>query len=151
MLRQDSSVLRPSAHCARTEANDSPVLPSAAPAFASSTATLCPRWARWCAQLAPMMPAPTTTTSYTVGLVMTFPVVDRTLLLEVGVAVVRHPQVVFRRAPRAGETNQVPHRAGLVVGARRARTADRLLADDGAGGLVVDVEVAGRVPQGGVG
>ena len=37
---------------------------------------------------------------------------------------------------------QVQHRAGLVVGARGAGAAEGLLADDRAGGLVVDVEVA---------
>ena len=47
-----------------------------------------------------------------------------------------------RRPPQ-----QVQRRTGLVVGARRAGTAERLLADDGAGGLVVDVEVARREAQ----
>src|SRR5205085_10829203 len=40
--------------------------------------------------------------------------------------------------------HQVLLGAGLVVGAGGAAAAEGLLADDGAGGLVVDVEVAGR-------
>ena len=48
-----------------------------------------------------------------------------------------------RRRP----AHQVPQRPGLVVRARGARAAERLLADDRAGRLVVDVEVAGREPQ----
>src|SRR6266496_2068060 len=50
----------------------------------------------------------------------------------------------------AGEADEVPYRAGLVVGAGRAGSAEGLLADDGAARLVVDVEVAGgvrRAPQ----
>src|SRR5512133_1019955 len=70
-------------------------------------------------------------------------------------AVVGHERiaVVLRRderlldRPRADPADQVPHRAGLVVRARRASPAERLLSDDGAGRLVVDVEVAGRVAQ----
>ena len=49
--------------------------------------------------------------------------------------------------PRADPAHQVQLRARLVVGARAARAAERLLADDRAGRLVVDVEVAGRVAQ----
>ena len=49
--------------------------------------------------------------------------------------------------PRAHPAHQVQLRAGLVVRARRARAAERLLADHRAGRLVVDVEVAGRVAQ----
>ena len=43
--------------------------------------------------------------------------------------------------------DQVPDRAGLVVRARGAGAAERLLPDDGAGRLVVDVEVAGGVAE----
>src|SRR5262249_11488692 len=48
---------------------------------------------------------------------------------------------------RAVPADQVPHRAGLVVRPGGARAAERLLADDGARRLVVDVEVAGRVAE----
>jgi len=50
-------------------------------------------------------------------------------------------------AARADPAQQVEDRAGLVVGAGGAGTAKRLLADDGAGGFVVDVEVACGVAQ----
>ena len=48
-----------------------------------------------------------------------------------------------------GETQRIRFHIdpGLVVRARRARAAERLLADDGAGRLVVDVEVAGGVAE----
>src|SRR4051794_40049795 len=48
---------------------------------------------------------------------------------------------------RAGETDQVPHRAGLVVRAGCASTTEGLRADDRARGLVVHIEVACRVSQ----
>ena len=48
-----------------------------------------------------------------------------------------------RRRP----AHEVVRPARLVVRARRAAAAERLLADDGAGRLVVDVEVAGREAQ----
>src|SRR6185437_1454569 len=48
---------------------------------------------------------------------------------------------------RADPADQVPHRAGLVVRARGARAAERLLAHHGPGRLVVDVEVAGGVAE----
>src|SRR3954471_23246465 len=50
---------------------------------------------------------------------------------------------------RAGSdpANQVPHRAGFVVRAGCAGASERLLPDDGAGGLVIDVEVARGVAQ----
>src|SRR5690349_6192355 len=62
-----------------------------------------------------------------------------------GIAVVgrRHERLFDR--PGADPADQVPHRARLVVRAGRARAAERLLPDDRAGRLVVDVEVAGRV------
>src|SRR5919198_4826984 len=48
---------------------------------------------------------------------------------------------------RADPADQVPHRARLVVRPRRARAAERLLPDNGAGRLVVDVEVSRRVAE----
>src|SRR5919204_3390086 len=48
---------------------------------------------------------------------------------------------------RADPADQVPHRPRLVVRARRARAAERLLADDRARRLVVHVEVAGGVAE----
>src|SRR4051794_2571649 len=47
--------------------------------------------------------------------------------------------------PGGDPADQIPHRAGLVVRARRARAAEGLLADHRPGWLVVDVEVSGRV------
>src|SRR5215217_8622976 len=47
-----------------------------------------------------------------------------------------------RRPPQ-----QVERGARLIVGARSARAAERLLPDDGAGRLVVDIEVARGEPQ----
>ena len=48
-----------------------------------------------------------------------------------------------------GDTQRMrfQQRAGLVVGPDGPRAAERLLTDDRAGRLVVDVEVAGRVAQ----
>src|SRR5215831_1581425 len=63
MLRQDSWMFSGSAHCARMDANERPVLPSAGPAKASTTTTSSPARARWKALLAPRAPAPTTMTS----------------------------------------------------------------------------------------
>ena len=57
----------------------------------------------------------------------------------------RHERLLDRA--RADPAQQVQLRAGLVVGARPAGAAERLLADDRAGRLVVDVEVAGGVAQ----
>ena len=66
---------------------------------------------------------------------------------HVGVAVVgRGDEGLLDRAGR-GPAHQVGRGAGLVVGAGRPRPAERLLADDRAGRLVVDVEVAGGEPQ----
>lgn len=48
---------------------------------------------------------------------------------------------------RRHPAQQVQRRARLVVGAREPTTAERLLSDDRAGGLVVDVEVARRESQ----
>src|SRR5690349_10878697 len=69
------------------------------------------------------------------------------LLAHERVAVVlrRHEGLLDR--PRAHPPDQVPHRAGLIVRPRRARSAERLLADDGPGRLVVHVEVAGGVAK----
>ena len=49
--------------------------------------------------------------------------------------------------PGRGPAQQVQRRTGLVVGARCAGAAERLLADDGPGGFVVDVEVPGGMPE----
>src|SRR5438874_8050685 len=72
-----------------------------------------------------------------------------------GVRLVVHERVavVLRRRERlldrarADPPDEVPHRAGLVVRARGARAAEGLLPDDGAGRLVVDVEVPRRVTE----
>src|SRR5690348_18415895 len=47
----------------------------------------------------------------------------------------------------ADPANEVEERARLVIGTRRACSAERLQADHGARWLVVDVEVARRVDQ----
>ena len=66
---------------------------------------------------------------------------------HVRVAVVlRRDERLLDRA-RRGPAQQVDRGAGLVVGARGPAAAERLLADDRAGRLVVDVEVAGREAQ----
>src|SRR5262245_30071236 len=57
----------------------------------------------------------------------------------------RHERLLDRA--RADPADQVPQRSRLVVGARCACTSERLLADNGAGRLVVHVEVAGRIPE----
>src|SRR5262249_16635151 len=54
----------------------------------------------------------------------------------------RRVEVLLDRT-RAGPAQQVEHRAGLVVRPGRSRAAERLLADHGAGGPVVEVEVPG--------
>src|SRR5579859_3620702 len=83
---------------------------------------------------------------------------DHTVLDRCGLAVkpvlahVRVPVVGRRHEEFLNRTgsypaDQVEHRAGLVVGAAGPGTAERLLAYHRAGGLVVDVEVSGRVPQ----
>src|SRR5712691_13272394 len=64
-----------------------------------------------------------------------------------GVAVVRGRHEGFLDRARADPPDQVPHRARLVVRAGRTRAAERLLADNRAGRLVVDVEVAGRIAK----
>src|SRR5439155_12136294 len=46
---------------------------------------------------------------------------------------------------RGDPADQVPHRARLVVRAGSAGTSERLLPDDCTRGLVVDVEVPGRI------
>src|SRR3954453_13210916 len=66
---------------------------------------------------------------------------------HVGIGVVgRRDQRLLDR-PGAGPAQQVLRCAGLVVGAAGPRAAERLLTDDRAGGLLVDVEVARREPQ----
>jgi hypothetical protein len=63
------------------------------------------------------------------------------------IAVVRRRDEGFLDRTGADPADQVPHRAGLVVRAGRAGPAERLLADDRAGRLVVHVEVPGGVAQ----
>ena len=60
--------------------------------------------------------------------------------VRVGVVGGRDERLLDRPGRRPAQ--QVQRRTCLVVGARRARAAERLLSDDRAGGLVVDVEVA---------
>src|SRR5215471_15655317 len=69
------------------------------------------------------------------------------VLAHVWITVVgrRHERLLDRTG--GDPADEVEHRAGLVVGAARPGAAERLLADDRAGRLVVDVEVAGGVPQ----
>src|SRR5215216_404361 len=67
--------------------------------------------------------------------------------IEERVAVVARGKERLLHRPGADPADQVPHRPRLVVRPRRARAAERLLPDDGAGRLVVDVEVPGRVPE----
>ena len=69
------------------------------------------------------------------------------LRLQERVAVVRRRHERLLDRARRRPADEVPHRAGLVVRARGARAAERLLPDDRTGRLVVDVEVAGRVAQ----
>ena len=57
----------------------------------------------------------------------------------------RHKGLLDRS--RRGPAEQVPNRAGLVIRSRRAAAAKRLLSDDGAGRLVIDIEVAGGETQ----
>ena len=64
----------------------------------------------------------------------------------------RVSEVAWRReglldGARADPPDQVQLRSGLVVRARGACASEWLLADDRAGRLVVDVEVAGRVAE----
>ena len=65
--------------------------------------------------------------------------------VRVAVVLRRHEGLLDRA--RRGPAQQVDRGAGLVVGAGRAAAAEGLLPDDGAGRLVVDVEVAGREAQ----
>src|SRR3954447_20822021 len=67
--------------------------------------------------------------------------------IEERVAVVARGEEGLLHGPWADPADEVPHRPGLVVRPGRPRAAERLLADDGARGLVVDVEVAGGVPE----
>ena len=66
---------------------------------------------------------------------------------HVRVAVVRRRDQRLLDGAGRGPAHQVLRGAGLVVGAGGAAAAEGLLADDGAGRLVVDVEVAGRVAE----
>src|SRR5256884_9392313 len=79
----------------------------------------------------------------------------RTVLERASLVVVFHERIAVlgRRSvrlldhARADPTDQVEERPGLVVGAGSAGSAEWLQTDHGAGRLVVDVEVAGRVDQ----
>src|SRR5581483_8031811 len=64
---------------------------------------------------------------------------------RIAVVARRHERLLDRA--RTHPADEVPERAGLVVRAGGARAAERLLPHDGAGRLVVDIEVAGRVPE----
>ena len=66
-------------------------------------------------------------------------------LVRVKVVAGRHEGLLDRS--RGGPAQQVLRGAGLVVGAGGTGAAERLLPDDRAGRLVVDVEVAGGEPQ----
>src|SRR6266566_8891295 len=63
------------------------------------------------------------------------------------IAVVGGRQERLLDRSRAYPTDEVPQRACLVVRAGSACAAERLLADDRAGRLVIDVEVAGRIAK----
>ena len=67
--------------------------------------------------------------------------------LHVGVADAERRDGRLLDRARRRPAHEVVRPAGLVVRARGAAAAERLLGDDGAGGLVVDVEVARRVAQ----
>src|SRR5581483_1573151 len=64
---------------------------------------------------------------------------------HVRVAIVPRRDERLLQGPRRHPADQVPPRAGLVIRPGSARPAERLLADDRAGRLVVHVEVAGGV------
>src|SRR5471032_2646534 len=68
-------------------------------------------------------------------------------LVHERVAVVRRRDERLLDRARRRPADQVPHRARLVVRTRGASAAERLLADDGASRLVVDVEVPGRMTE----
>src|SRR5215204_2403363 len=67
--------------------------------------------------------------------------------IEERVAVVARGEEGLLHRPGADPADQIPHRPRLVVRPRRARAAERLLPDDCARRLVVDVEVAGGVAE----
>jgi hypothetical protein len=67
------------------------------------------------------------------------------------IAIIRRRVEVLLDRPRADPADQIELRPRLVVGARRTRAAERLLADDRAGRLVVDVEVPCGVAERGGG
>ncbi len=69
------------------------------------------------------------------------------LFLEERIAVILGRVEVFLDASHGDPTQQVGVGTGFVVGAGAAGAAEGLLTHDGAGGLVVDVEVAGCLLQ----
>src|SRR2546423_8273616 len=71
----------------------------------------------------------------------------RGLRIHEGIPVIGRRHVRLLDDTRAGPADQVQERARLVVRSRCARAAEWLLPDDRAGGLVVDVEVAGGVDK----
>src|SRR5438105_6722133 len=69
------------------------------------------------------------------------------LLRHERIAIVARRREGFLHGALADPAHEVQLGSGLVVRARSTRAAERLLANNGAGGLVVDVEVASRVTQ----
>jgi hypothetical protein len=61
---------------------------------------------------------------------------------------VLEPNETLLDTPCTDEAVEDGDRSGLIVRARRACTAERLLAHDGAGALLVVVDVACGVPEG---
>src|SRR5262245_375814 len=57
---------------------------------------------------------------------------------------------LFDRAG-ADPTHQDHHRSGFIVRTARSRTSERLLPDDGAGRLVVNIEIARSKPKNAIG
>src|SRR5688572_7140301 len=71
----------------------------------------------------------------------------RLFLGHIVVAPVARRRERFLDGSRTYPSQQIHLRARFVVGARSPGSAKRLLADDGPGRLVVDIEVARRLPQ----
>src|SRR3982750_3722065 len=72
---------------------------------------------------------------------------DRLLLGHERVAIVARRREGFLQGSRADPAYEVQLGPRLVVRAGSARAAERLLTDDRAGGLVVDIEIPGGVPE----
>src|SRR5512146_1594328 len=69
------------------------------------------------------------------------------LLCHERILVVQRRRERLLDRPRAHPPYQIQLGASLVVRSRPTRAAERLLADDGTGGLVVHIEVPGRIAQ----